>query len=58
MLCEQEAIDYNIAKSGAHQLALSAANELMWHGIRVNLIEPGWTFTPGAFRCDVRSECV
>jgi glucose 1-dehydrogenase len=28
-------------------LALSAANELMWHGIRVNLIEPGWTDTPG-----------
>ena len=28
-------------------LALSAANELMWYGIRVNLIEPGWTDTPG-----------
>lgn len=41
------AIDYNTAKAGAHQLALSAANELMWHGIRVNLIEPGWTDTPG-----------
>jgi NAD(P)-dependent dehydrogenase (short-subunit alcohol dehydrogenase family) len=40
-------IDYNTAKAGAHQLALSAANELMWHGIRVNLIEPGWTDTPG-----------
>lgn len=41
------AIDYNIAKAGGHMLALSAANELMWHGIRVNLIEPGWTDTPG-----------
>jgi short subunit dehydrogenase len=41
------AIDYNTAKAGAHQLTLSAANELMWHGIRVNLIEPGWTDTPG-----------
>ena len=41
------AIDYNIAKAGGHHLALSAANELMWHGIRVNLIEPGWTDTPG-----------
>jgi glucose 1-dehydrogenase len=40
-------IDYNIAKAGAHQLALSAANELMWHGIRVNIVEPGWTDTPG-----------
>jgi glucose 1-dehydrogenase len=41
------AIDYNTAKAGAAHLALSAANELMWHGIRVNLIEPGWTDTPG-----------
>jgi glucose 1-dehydrogenase len=41
------AIDYNAAKAAGHQLALSAANELMWHGIRVNLIEPGWTDTPG-----------
>jgi len=41
------AIDYNTAKAGAHQMMLSAANELMWHGIRVNLIEPGWTDTPG-----------
>lgn len=41
------AIDYNVAKSGAHMLALSAANELMWHGIRVNVLEPGWTDTPG-----------
>ncbi len=41
------AIDYNVAKAGGHHLAMSAANELMWHGIRVNLIEPGWTDTPG-----------
>lgn len=41
------ALDYNTAKAGAHQLALSSANELMWYGIRVNLIEPGWTDTPG-----------
>jgi glucose 1-dehydrogenase len=41
------AIDYNVTKAGGHHLALSAANELMWHGIRVNLIEPGWTDTPG-----------
>jgi glucose 1-dehydrogenase len=41
------AIDYNAAKAAGHQLALSAANELMWHGIRVNVIEPGWTDTPG-----------
>jgi len=41
------AIDYNVAKAGGHMLALSAANELMWDGVRVNLIEPGWTDTPG-----------
>ncbi len=41
------AIDYNVAKAGGHMLALSAANELTWHGIRVNVIEPGWTDTPG-----------
>ena len=41
------AIDYNVAKAGGHMLALSAANELMRQGIRVNLIEPGWTDTPG-----------
>ena len=41
------AIDYNTAKAGGHHLVLSAANELMWYGIRVNLIEPGWTDTPG-----------
>ncbi|MCL6517472.1 SDR family oxidoreductase [Alicyclobacillus sp.] len=43
----KDAVDYNVAKAGAHHLALSAANELMWHGIRVNILEPGWTDTPG-----------
>jgi len=26
------------------------ANELMWHKIRVNILEPGWTDTPGERR--------
>ena len=43
-------IDYNVAKAGSHHLALSAANELMWDGIRVNLIQPGWTLTEGEIR--------
>ncbi|MCF8567328.1 SDR family oxidoreductase [Alicyclobacillus tolerans] len=43
----KEAIDYNVAKAGSLQLALSVANELMWHQIRVNVLEPGWTDTPG-----------
>ena len=41
------AVDYNTAKAGGHMLALTAANELMWQGIRLNIIEPGWTDTPG-----------
>jgi len=41
------AVDYNTAKAGGHILALTAANELMWQGIRLNIIEPGWTDTPG-----------
>lgn len=41
------AVDYNTAKAGSQQLVLTAANELMWHKIRVNILEPGWTDTPG-----------
>jgi glucose 1-dehydrogenase len=43
-------IDYTVAKSGAHMLAMAAANELAWHGVRVNLVEPGWTDTPSEHR--------
>ncbi len=40
-------VDYGVAKAGAHMLALMAASELAWHGVRVNLVEPGWVDTPG-----------
>ncbi|WP_303801394.1 SDR family NAD(P)-dependent oxidoreductase [Alicyclobacillus macrosporangiidus] len=43
----KEAIDYNTVKAASHHMVLSAANELMWHKIRVNILEPGWTDTPG-----------
>jgi NAD(P)-dependent dehydrogenase (short-subunit alcohol dehydrogenase family) len=43
----KDAIDYNVTKAGANHLALSAANELMWCGIRVNIVQPGWTYTEG-----------
>jgi NAD(P)-dependent dehydrogenase (short-subunit alcohol dehydrogenase family) len=43
-------IDYNTAKAASHHLALSVANELMWKGIRVNFVEPGWTETAGEIR--------
>ncbi|MEZ6140271.1 MAG: SDR family oxidoreductase [Zavarzinella sp.] len=38
---------YNIAKAGLDQMARSAAAELLPHRIRVNVIYPGWTDTPG-----------
>lgn len=44
------AIDYNTAKAASHHLTLSIANELMWKGIRVNFVEPGWTETAGEIR--------
>lgn len=46
----KDAVDYNVAKAGSHHLALSAANELMWAGIRVNMVQPGWTYTQGELR--------
>jgi glucose 1-dehydrogenase len=41
------ALAYNMAKAASDQLAKTAACELAGHGIRVNLIHPGWIDTPG-----------
>ena len=38
---------YNMAKAANDQMARTAAVELLPHHIRVNLIYPGWTDTPG-----------
>jgi glucose 1-dehydrogenase len=38
---------YNGAKAAVNQMAKTWALELAPHGIRVNVIEPGWTDTPG-----------
>ncbi len=38
---------YNMAKAALDQMARTAAVELFPHRIRVNLIHPGWTDTPG-----------
>ncbi len=38
---------YNMAKAGLDQMARTAAVELFKHRIRVNIIYPGWTDTPG-----------
>lgn len=38
---------YNMAKAALDQMARTAALELASHRIRVNLVHPGWTDTPG-----------
>jgi glucose 1-dehydrogenase len=38
---------YNMAKAAVDQMARTAAVELLCHRIRVNIIHPGWTDTPG-----------
>jgi glucose 1-dehydrogenase len=38
---------YNMAKAANDQMARTAAVELIKHRIRVNIIHPGWTDTPG-----------
>lgn len=41
------AMAYNMAKAANDQTAKTAACELAQHGVRVNLIHPGWIDTPG-----------
>lgn len=41
------AMAYNMAKAAVDQMARTAACELSEHRIRVNIIHPGWTDTPG-----------
>ena len=41
------AMAYNMAKAANDQMARTAACELAQHRIRVNIIHPGWTDTPG-----------
>jgi glucose 1-dehydrogenase len=38
---------YNMAKAALDQMARTAAVELFAHRIRVNIVHPGWTDTPG-----------
>jgi glucose 1-dehydrogenase len=38
---------YNMAKAALDQMARTAALELVGHRIRVNIVHPGWTDTPG-----------
>ena len=41
------AMAYNMAKAATDQMARTAAIELAEHRIRVNIVHPGWTNTPG-----------
>lgn len=41
------AMAYNMAKAAIDQMARTAAVELAGFGIRVNIVHPGWTDTPG-----------
>lgn len=43
----QTATAYNAAKAAVNQMAYTWAAELAPHRIRVNVLEPGWTDTPG-----------
>ena len=38
---------YNMAKAAIDQMARTAATELLQDRIRVNILYPGWTDTPG-----------
>src|SRR5262249_45896017 len=38
---------YNMAKAAQDAMARTAAIELLKHKIRVNILHPGWTDTPG-----------
>ncbi|MFO0949366.1 MAG: SDR family oxidoreductase [Planctomycetota bacterium] len=41
---------YNMAKAALDQMVRTAATELIPHRIRVNVVHPGWTDTPGERR--------
>jgi glucose 1-dehydrogenase len=41
------AMAYNIAKAGLDHMARTAATEMLGKNIRVNVLHPGWTDTPG-----------
>lgn len=42
-----QSVAYNAAKAGLNHMARTIATELAAHRINVNVIEPGWTDTPG-----------
>jgi glucose 1-dehydrogenase len=47
VLAFKNSIAYNASKAALNHMTRTMANELAPHRIRVNVIEPGWTDTPG-----------
>src|ERR1700738_4753651 len=43
----RKSMAYNMAKAATDHMARTAATELLSHRIRVNIVHPGWTDTPG-----------
>ena len=54
----KNSVPYNSAKAAVNQMTLTIANELAKHRIRVNLVEPGWTDTPGERQYSTEDELV
>jgi glucose 1-dehydrogenase len=50
------AMAYNMAKAAVDHLARTAAVELAEHRIRVNILYPGWTDTPGERRFNTEEQ--
>ncbi len=50
------AMAYNMAKAAVDQMARTASCELAEHSLRVNVIHPGWTDTPGERKFFFESE--
>lgn len=49
-----KAMAYNMSKAAIEHMAKTAAIEVAEHRIRVNLIQPGWTDTPGELKFATR----
>lgn len=50
IVAEPRCMAYNMAKAGLDMMARTAAAELIPHRVRVNIVHPGWTDTPGERR--------
>jgi glucose 1-dehydrogenase len=50
VLAFKNSVAYNTAKAGLNHMVKTIANELAQHGIRANVVEPGWIETPGELR--------